>query len=162
MTDTRYRVQQLVQQTLVEQDGSGAVSLRPIGGGLEISGPTDYLAGIRAARKVGYAAETVARDYARHARGEGRTWAQVAEVLGITSAESDDPAADAFLWVAPTPSMPLDTISASWECLACGARVRDVGPYGGHPDDVEDGHAQGCTRHDDEVRAYLASTGWDD
>lgn len=142
MTETRYRVQRLVEETL--------------------NRPADYLAGIQAARQVGYAAEAVARDYVARARGEGRSWRQIAQALGITDQQSDDPAAVAFLWVAPSPSQPYDTISTSWECLACGARVRDVGPYAGHPDDVEDGHAQGCVRHDDEVRAYLQSTGWDE
>lgn len=127
---------------------------------VEKTQPADALEGIEAARRVAAHADALARDFARRARGQGDSWAQIADKLGIDQ-ESTDPAADAFLWVAPEPPMPLDSIRVRWTCASCGAAVVDSGPYGGHPDDTEDGHTTGCERHQGEVREYMRLAGWD-
>ncbi len=164
MSATRYQVQRLIEQILIEEHGSAAVTRSPISATLtsEVNRPADYVAGVRAAMTVVGVAEWVARDHAKRARGEGRSWAQIAEVLDLDTEAHDDLAAAAFLWVAPSPSQPFDRIYTSWECSSCGSRVVDRGPFGGHPDDNEEGHADGCARLAAEVAEYRRRAGWDD
>ena len=107
-------------------------------------------------------AESLARDYARRARGAGRSWDEVAAALKFDAAGHDDPSVEAFLWVAPTPSQRFDSIVTSWECASCAARVTDRGPFGGHPEEVEEGHLDSCARHQEDISAYRQQTGWDD
>jgi len=83
-------------------------------------------------------------------------------VLPIDQDETNDPAADAFVWVAPRPSMRFDAVTTSWECSSCGQRVTDRGPYNGYPEDDESGHGADCARHAEDVRAYRSRSGWDD
>lgn len=163
MSSTRHQVERLVEQILTEEHGSTAITQRPISATItsEVNRPADYVAGVAAALAVAGVAEAVARDYARRARGEGRSWEQIAAVLDLDTELHDIPAA-AFRWVAPTPSQPFDRITTSWECSTCGSRVVDHGPFGGHPDDNEEGHAAGCARLAAEVAEYRRLTGWDD
>lgn len=164
MSDTRGRVQRVVEDTIRAAHGTEALTSGPISSTISIpvTRPTNYLHGVTAARQVAYAAEAIAREHAKKARGEGRSWDEIAQALGFTREATDDPAAEAFLWVAPSPSLPFDRISTSWECHSCGARVLDTGPFGGHPDDDEEGHRAGCARHAAEVAAWRERTGWDD
>ena len=111
---------------------------------------------------VASTAESLARDYARRARGAGHSWDEVAAALKFDAAGHDDPSVDAFYWVAPTPSQPFDSIVTSWECASCAARVTDRGPFGGHPEEVEEGHLDSCARHQEDISAYRQQTGWDD
>jgi hypothetical protein len=41
---------------------------------------------------------------------------------------------------------PLATLSFAWTCQSCGENVSDRGPYNGHPEDEQSGHADGCER----------------
>ena len=164
MTEIRYRVEKVVKDVLVAQDGSAAIVGAPLGPGYStlVDRPADYLAAVAASLCVAYAAESLGRDYAKRARSGGRTWAEVARVLQIDADSHDDPSMAAFLWVAPNPAQPYDSITAAWVCASCGAWVTDRGPFGGHPDDVEEGHLDSCARHLDEVLEFRRQTGWDD
>ena len=164
MTEIRTRVEKIVKDALVAQSGSGAIVSAPLGPGYStlVDRPADYLAAAATARSVEYAAESLARDYARRARGAGRSWDEVAAALRFDAAGHDDPSVDAFYWVAPTPSQPFDSIVTSWECASCAARVTDRGPFGGHPEEVEEGHLDSCARHQEDISAYRQQTGWDD
>ena len=160
MTEIRTRVEKIVKDALVAQNGSGAIVSAPLAPGYStlVDRPADYLAAAAAA----YTAESLARDYARRARGAGRSWDEVAAALQFDAAGHDDPSAEAFLWVAPTPSQRFDSIVTSWECASCAARVTDRGPFGGHPEEVEEGHLDSCARHREDISAYRQQTGWDD
>lgn len=164
MTEIRTRVEKIVKDALVAQSGSGAIVSAPLAPGYStlVGRPADYLAAAAAARSVAYAAESLARDYARRARGAGRSWDEVAAALQFDADDHDDPSVDAFLWVAPTPSQRFDSIVTSWECASCAARVTDRGPFGGHPEEVEEGHLDSCARHQEDISAYRQQTGWDD
>ena len=164
MTEIRTRVEKIVKDALVTQSGSGAIVSAPLAPGYStlVGRPADYLAAAAAARSVAYAAESLARDYARRARGAGRSWDEVAAALKFDAAGHDDPSVEAFLWVAPTPSQRFDSIVTSWECASCAARVTDRGPFGGHPEEVEEGHLDSCARHQEDISAYRQQTGWDD
>lgn len=164
MTEIRTRVEKIVKDALVAQSGSGAIVSAPLAPGYStlVDRPADYLAAAATARSVEYAAESLARDYARRARGAGHSWDEVAAALKFDAAGHDDPSVEAFLWVAPTPSQRFDSIVTSWECASCAARVTDRGPFGGHPEEVEEGHLDSCARHQEDISAYRQQTGWDD
>jgi hypothetical protein len=164
MTEIRTRVEKIVKDALVTQSGSGAIVSAPLAPGYStlVDRPADYLAAAATARSVASTAESLARDYARRARGAGRSWDEVAAALKFDAAGQDDPSVEAFLWVAPTPSQRFDSIVTSWECASCAARVTDRGPFGGHPEEVEEGHLDSCARHQEDISAYRQQTGWDD
>lgn len=164
MTEIRTRVEKIVKDALVTQSGSGAIVSAPLAPGYStlVDRPADYLAAAATARSVASTAESLARDYARRARGAGRSWHEVAAALKFDAAGHDDPSVEAFLWVAPTPSQRFDSIVTSWECASCAARVTDRGPFGGHPEEVEEGHLDSCARHQEDISAYRQQTGWDD
>lgn len=164
MTEIRLRVERIVKDELVAERGAAAVVGVPLGPGYStlVDRPADQLAAAATARRVAYAAEHLARDYAKRARAEGRSWAQVAQALQFDHDGHDDPGIAAFHWVAPTPSQPYDQVLLWWECATCGARVTDRGPFSGHPDDVEEGHRESCDRHLDEIKEFRQQTGWDD
>lgn len=155
-------VEQLVLRRLIEDHGRTAVTLRPISSTIdvEVESPADYLTAVAAAAAISRVAQAVARNYANQARGEGRSWAEIATALDgslmLDTQNSDDPGLDAFHWEAPTPSLRHDPITTSWRCTSCGSRVTDRGPYAGHPADNEEGHGQGCLRHAAEIRAHTA------
>lgn len=103
------------------------------------------LAGITAASALAAAARGAIRDHARYAREDGLAWSQIGEALG----QGDDPEA-AFLRVAADLGR---GPSFAWTCPACQATVIDRGPEYG-PLDAETGHADGCGRLAEAVRAW--------
>ena len=162
-----YKLERALFQLIRDEHGSDAVKPRPTrfsaDTGTMFDGPTDYLQGAVVAIKAAGVAKNFAREWALGARGEVGSWRAVAEILGkYIPDEYDDPAMSAFIWAAPRPSMRHDPISASWRCEACRQRITDHGPYGGHPDEEETGHAEGCSRHYQDVQAWAERTGWDD
>lgn len=116
-----------------------------------------HLAAAAAARSVASTAESLARDYARRARGAGRNWDEVAAALKFDAAGHDDPSVEAFLWVAPTPSQRFDSIVTSWECANCAARIADRGPFGGHPEEVERATSTPAHAAPKKTSAHIAS-----
>jgi alkylation response protein AidB-like acyl-CoA dehydrogenase len=103
------------------------------------------LAGITAASALAAAARGAIRDHVRYAREDGLSWAQVGPALGCDG----DPAA-AFLRVAS--DLGRGPVFA-WTCPSCEATVIDHGPEYG-PLDAETGHADGCARLAETVRAW--------
>lgn len=117
------------------------------------------LAAIRAAVALRSVVADVERQAAKHARQDGRTWAEIAGALGC---EGDPgcgltPGGQAF------ERMASDLGSGptfAWTCPGCGQLVIERGPECGHPADCEAGHADGCARLAETVRAYDAQ--WED
>jgi hypothetical protein len=121
--------------------------------------PTDWRDGIQAARFASAYAHQQMLRYATKARGEGVTWADLAESLGIKSeadAYGKSPAEAAFELVSGHDDRSYRSPTVSWECISCGARVTDRGPYNGHPDDDENGHTESCRRHRADLAAFKA------
>lgn len=115
--------------------------------------PADPLQGIAAARRIAGEAHALADRYARHARGAGMSWRDLAPALVDVD---EEPAAAAFEHIAGEAASPFgQPPTVGWDCQSCGHRITDSGPYNGHPDDCESGHAKDCTRHRREVDAYL-------
>ena len=83
MSDTRSRVRGAIEAILVDEHGPGALTRRPIRSGstMNLTDPTDYRQGIDAAQRVIGTAEAIIRDYAKRARGNGRSWADIAQAL---------------------------------------------------------------------------------
>lgn len=163
----KYKVERDIFRQLTDEHGPTAITNRPykrFATGMDVTGPADYLQGMKTALQVARTAENIARDWARDARGNGSSWTDVAEALGrmIPVPEGEDPAIEAFLWVAPAPSMRFDQITTSWRCESCDKRVTDNGPYNSHPADNEAGHTDDCARHAADIAAWKRWTGWDD
>lgn len=156
----RTGVKRVVFDVLRAQHGAGSVVQRPISPRIDIPHPVpaDYAAGITAARKVAGHARRLLREYADAARGDGRTWRELAEPLGIEMDEDGytDVAVEAFLAVCPEPLRQFDRRRTSWRCASCGEVVTDYGPYNGNPVDDESGHAEDCVRHQAEIAACRA------
>ncbi|MCE3552834.1 hypothetical protein LWC33_15385 [Pseudonocardia sp. RS11V-5] len=118
----------------------------------------DPLAGIRAAVAARNVANAEIRRYAEQARGAARTWDEIAEALGIRAADFEElPAILAFLLIAENRPLPFresfHRLDAWWRCESCGKRVRDHGPFDGHPANNETGHDRLCRRHAADIAA---------
>jgi hypothetical protein len=115
------------------------------------------LAGLQAALTVARLATDQAYKFAKGLRGEGSSWAEIADLLEIGWSEDYRQEERAFELVAgPEGSYSYDRY-VFFTCggfQGCGQRITDRGPYNGHPVDNEDGHAEGCRRLAAEVEAY--------
>jgi len=128
------------------------------------------LVGVAAARQVRDQAIQRMREYALVARGEGSSWAEVAEWLDVVDEnegewvrEPRSPGEVAFEFVAAG-SCPagLDrwvwswagSPSARWTCGCCGCPISDRGPGEPDPRQGEQGHAVDCARWGKAVAAY--------
>lgn len=119
------------------------------------SGVTGPLAEVTAAVHLEWAAQEAVRTRARTAREDGASWAQIAGALG---SEPDPdrgitPAAAAFGRVAS--DLGRGQVFA-WTCPECRETVIDRGPELAHPEDQEQGHADGCARLAEAVRGWRA------
>lgn len=146
--------------TLV-RDSGGKVTRRPLipsePDGLAVSMP-EPLAALAAARHLEWAARHALRTHASNAREEGRTWAEIGTALGCKPGEDYPPVGEsAFRQVCSDLG---GGPSFAWTCSACLKVVIDYGPGAGHPADQERGHAEGCTRLAEAVRAHDAQ--WED
>lgn len=165
--DIGSKLRQIVLAVLREESGEGAIAHEDLDGNrvptpeswAVLTYPTaaDPLEALKVARAIADHGRGMVRDYALKARGAGRTWAEIAGPLGV-AAEADDRAQEAFLFVVG-PRYRFDPQYAYWRCISCGERVRDSGPYGGHPDDSETGHTETCERHTAAVAAYESEMG---
>lgn len=166
--EVRYTVERMIKRLAV--DGYEARSTQaPIGGYRSITKTVldPATAGIRAARQIERTAHGQVHEHAMAARGAGCSWREIGEAVGLTDEDDDDIAVAVYrylIWDSPldnpTPDYLRRDQKAWWTCESCEQRVTDVGPWGGHPDDNETGHAATCERHNDAVRAYMAD--WDD
>lgn len=118
------------------------------------------LAAIRAAVALRNAAKVALAWSARHAREVGRTWEEIGEAAGFKrdEANGDTPGIAVFYFLAGD-GTPGYGPSFAWTCLACRKTVSDHGPEAGHPADAEEGHATGCGRLADSIRAWDERTG---
>jgi hypothetical protein len=83
-------------------------------------------------------------------RAEGRTWRDLAALLGLDSESLGTPIADqaelAFAYCAGLPRAPtFARPSLIWQCRSCGEMVVDLGPDV-KGDEAELGHAARCLR----------------
>jgi hypothetical protein len=111
------------------------------------------LAAIIAAVALRNAASASLARSARNAREDGRTWEEIGEAAGCerNPVNGDTPGTTVFYLLASDyGSGP----SVTWACLACRKTVFDRGPEVGHPADAEQGHAPGCARLAETIRAY--------
>lgn len=113
-------------------------------------------AGFDAAQAVIAAAEQARSKYAVALRGEGVSWAEIADLLQVGWSEEYARVERAYELVA-APQGKLAGQRVYWHCLGplgCGAHVTDYGPYDGHPSDCERGHSAACRRLAAETEAY--------
>jgi len=130
---------------------------RPDGPGTEEPEP---LAGIRAAASLQFQADQALRRSVKTAREEGLDWAAVGEVLfpGEPDPEEErSKAVRAFDRFASTYEAWHEPPTFTWTCRTCTKFISDYGPEaGGHPADVQRGHAVGCAQLAEAVAAYDA------
>lgn len=165
----RGQIQNLVHSVLRDEQGDDAITYRTYDGEIikdqsdwtVVSWPTpaNPAQAIEIAAYIERIAGGLWRRYAEEARGAGKTWLELADPLGVDPKE-DERDHQAFVLVAGEPTSWYGDRYVSWKCGSCGERIRDLGPYGGHPDDCERGHAETCKRHNAEVAQYQAA--WDD
>ncbi len=109
------------------------------------------LAGLRAALAVIALAERRAHDFAVKLRGDGGTWKEIADLMGVPYDDRYSRLERTFEMVAGPPQGGgmYDQPSVYWRCggpLGCDQLVIDRGPYEMYPSDNERGHAEGCRR----------------
>jgi len=112
------------------------------------NGPQDLL--WPGARRPGpQAAARVCRERAERARADGITWEQIGEALGLNlgwdGPSGPDLGVAAFEHFTGEPG-PRHQASFQFRCASCGGYITDRGPMQGHPEDNEQGHAEGCVR----------------
>lgn len=114
------------------------------------------LGGLQAALTVARMAQTRAHKYAIELRGEGTSWATIADLLEIAWSEEYVRTERAYELVAG-PAGSYGDLRVYWRCggpRGCGEYVTDRGPYEGNPANCEDGHAEECRRLEAETAAY--------
>jgi hypothetical protein len=169
MGDLRLRVGQVVRRAARDVFGASIVET-PVEGYQILTRSTvdDPRAGIRAASAVRGIADSLVDEYARAARAAGRSWDEIAEVLGVEDdGESGWRRGERVYRLLvegePLPGAarsPFDRSSTYWRCGTCQGLVTDRGPFEAHPTDNESGHAESCTRHAGEIAAYERDRGW--
>jgi hypothetical protein len=109
--------------------------------GTRYAGP---LAGLRP-----QAAARVCCERAERARADGITWEQIGEALGLNlgwdGKSGPDLGVAAFEHFTGEPG-PWRQASFRFRCASCGGYITDRGPTQDHPEDNEQGHAEGCVR----------------
>ncbi|MFC9438972.1 hypothetical protein [Nocardia sp. NPDC057030] len=157
---TRDQLERVVFSHIRDDHGDNAMAKEPLisqftgynFGDREV--PVNYLHAIEGAERLSRIAQGMVDDYARKARGQGRSWAEIADAFGIDRDEVSEPAVAAFERVAP-PERWTET-NAYWTCTSCEQRVTDRGPYDADPTGNETGHGQDCERHQREISAYVS------
>jgi hypothetical protein len=164
----------LVIREVVEELGPNGVPSGPDPGFAEYGNrpQPDPLTAVRAARTVRREAAGLLGGHIDRARGAGHTWTELAGALGLTrDAEREGIPLDeaAFHWATTgridgdyAPRVWGAEPRRSWRCASCEERVTDHGPFNGHPDHDETGHAAGCVRHTAELAAWRTRNGWAD
>jgi hypothetical protein len=107
-------------------------------------------------------AARICRDRAERARGDGITWQQIGEALGLHQGPGArlgyDLGVAAFEHFTGEPDLWYRD-SFQFRCASCGGYITDRGPFESHPEDNEHGHAPGCVRLAADVAAWRAQ--WD-
>lgn len=162
-----WAVQVVIERNAAEAFGAAVTgSPSPLGPVGSPVGGVPAVAGLRAAGHARAVAGSRVRYYAGAARGEGRSWREIGEALGLTAAAEEHGRAVgelAFELVTEgrepgmTPAAgcwPGQVPSVRWRCSSCGERVTDRGPYESAPYSNEQGHAGSCGRHCHDVACY--------
>jgi hypothetical protein len=117
-------------------------------------------------------ARRLERDALGHARGQGRTWQEIADALGpafADAARGADMALPAAAWRYAATGLNPDVKRATphnptamWKCWTCTNYVHEGPPEEGPH--AQRGHADGCTRHGDDIAAEAAheAAHWDE
>ncbi len=104
-------------------------------------------------------AARICRERAERARADGITWAQIGEALGLDPGSGGKSGHDlgvaAFEHFAGEPGL-RSQASFRFRCASCGEYITDRGPLEGHPEDNEQGHAEGCVRLAADIVAWRA------
>ncbi len=104
-------------------------------------------------------AARVRREYAERARGDGITWQQIGEALGLDRGPGGEAGYDlgvaAFEYFTGVPD-PWYRASFRFRCASCGGYITDRGPFESHPLDNEHGHAEGCVRLAADIAGWQA------
>ena len=119
----------------------------------------ELLAEVRAAQIQPETAAPVGREQAERARGDGITWEQIGEALGLD--RGPDAVSGYDLGIAafelftgePGPGYPA---SFRFCCASCGEHITDHGPFDSHPEGNEGGHAAGCGRLAADITGWRA------
>jgi hypothetical protein len=133
----------------------------------------DPLTAVRAARTIRGEAAQLLGEHIDRARAAGHTWTELAGALGLTrdAEEAGIPDGEAAFYWATTDRIDGDYAHRawgyeprrSWRCASCEERVTDRGPFNGHPDEEETGHAGGCARHAADLAAWRTRIdAWDE
>lgn len=117
------------------------------------------LDGIKAARTYEHAAARLAAEYVTRARTDGAGWLEIGQALGLDAEDGTDIAVEAYGQACGTDTFG-HRLPYWFPCGTCGGQVTDRGPFGGHPAEQEEGHADSCARFAEAVRAYRAQ--WDE
>jgi len=162
----RWAVERAILSHVRAVHGDQAVAAKPISPRWTSTHlqPVDYRHGIEAAKLAASYARREMLRFAVKARGEGLAWADLAAPLGVGTepdAWGKSAAEAAFELVAGYDEHSWARPSVLWDCRSCGAQITDRGPYNGHPDDDETGHARACRRHADELAAWTTEYGDD-
>jgi len=164
------RTQATVHDLAVDLYGEAVVLQRTLAGLGGTVSDVAPLAGVAAARHVRDQAGARMRKYAVLARGEGSSWAELAQWLGVIEQEQGEwvrapgsPAQVAFEFVAAG-SCPAGAAQwhwnwanpavVRWTCGCCGCPISDRGPGEPDPRQGEQGHAVDCARWGKAVAAY--------
>ena len=117
------------------------------------------LPAVRAAATLIQQMQGQLRAQALVARGEGASWADVADALGLDLLDAAAAACAAYERVL-RPQRPdgegAPELSLRWRCETCGEVAIDDGPYGGGLAASEIGHAADCLRFANELALYGA------
>jgi len=112
--------------------------------------PRNDAVAVRAGRELERQARLAVVAAVKRLRADGRTWRDLAALLGLDSESLGTPIADdaelAFAYCAGLPRAPTFVRpSLIWGCRSCGHTVVDLGPDV-RGNEAELGHAAGCRR----------------
>lgn len=156
----RQAISRGIREIVERTHGADGFDTRPIFPGAQsMTSVPKGEAGIRAALMLRDRAAAELVDLIGEARAAGASWERVAEILGYTGddASGNSPGERAFYFVAPDEPGSFRPSYAAWRCSTCSGLVTDRGPFNGHPEDNESGHAEGCGRLAAEVAEYQRS-----
>ncbi|MFI6391511.1 hypothetical protein [Nonomuraea sp. NPDC050540] len=152
--NARHRLEAAVVDLVAETYGQQAIAIRPIfPGALSHDRVADPLPGLWAAKLLAALARAEIGRQARHAREAGHTWHEIGQALELPNDDHRALSEAAFEYMTEGG---YGDPNVTWRCpdLACGQLILDYGPYNGHPDDCERGHATACERHGRELAAW--------
>lgn len=165
--DTRHQIRRAVYE-LAKQSGDQMVTRQSVRGepAFGTTQAPEPRAAIRTAKALTQEARRYCLDAIRYAREDGLTWQDIGDALGIqvTAVDPDDHGAgESVAGYAYEYAVPgyrgISPDWFTWTCPSCGENIRDYGPGSGTPD-AEQGHAEGCERFAEAVRAWDAQ--WED